>query len=194
MREVSIRFRDIKSITKLRNLANKYDIPMTKFVMKAIENFGKENTNNIKCKILEGKIVELQRSNNKYKNLYESILNQSKSTKTDSEVNSLIAQLSKLCNGSFKIIINEHKDEYSAHTLEYSSPYSFYLGAIDDCSHSYLYTPIDIDIIDNMGINDTSLKLEGYYNGKFFRVLHYNIYDLLANAINLINEKQNINQ
>ena len=193
MREVSVRFRDTKSISKLRNLAYKHEVPMTKLVIKAIENYGKENTNYYKCKMLENKIAELQRSSDNYKDLYESILNQPKPLNADRDVAPFIAQLSTLCNGSFTITINEHKDKYNAHTLEYERPYVFYMERYIDYSHSYQYTPINIDIIDHMGYNDTSLKLEGYYNGKFFRVFHFNLYDLLESAINEINE-QYINQ
>ena len=194
MREVSVRFRDTKSISKLRNLAYKHEVPMTKLVIKAIENYGKENTNYYKCKMLENKIVELQRSSDNYKDLYESILNQPKPLNTDRDVAPFIAQLSTLCNGSFTITINEHKDKYNTHELRYDSPYIFYMETVDDSSHSYSGTYIDIDIIDEMGYIDTSLKLEGYYNGNFFRVINYNLYDLLESAVNLINKRQPINQ
>ena len=195
MREVSIRFRDTKSISKIRNLANRHDIPMTKFVMRAIDNFGKENSNKNKCKILQDRIEELEISNDKYKNLYQLALNELESLKRlypEAEVNSFMTQLSILCNGSFTITINEHKDNYNAHTLRYESPYVFYMEPYGEASHSYNCTPIDIDIIDEMVINDTTLKLDCYYNGKFFRVIHYNLYDLLQSAIALINDKQNI--
>jgi len=195
MREVSIRFRDTKSISKIRNLANRHDIPMTKFVMKAIDNFGKENSNKNKFKVLQDRIEELEISNDKYKNLYQLASNELESLKRfypEAEVNLFMTQLSVLCNGSFTITINEHKDNYNAHTLEYDSPYNFYKEPYGEESHSYNCTPIDINIIDEMISIDITLKLEGYYNGKFFRVLHYNLLDLLQSAIALINHKQNI--
>jgi hypothetical protein len=195
MREVSIRFRDTKSISKIRNLANRHDIPMTKFVMRAIDNFGKENSNKNKCKILQDRIEELEISSDKYKNLYQLALNELESLKNlypEAEVNSFMTQLSVLCNGSFTITINEHKDNYNAHTLEYDSPRRFYFRPELFSNYGYCNTEIDYDIIDAMDDNDITIKLEGYHDGKLFRVFHANLPDLLQSAIALINDKQNI--
>ncbi len=186
----------MNSMNTIINASNSEHSPIEDPFAEMLE-LGRKISTDKKCETLQYQVGKLQELLINYRKSYAVLLKEFEKLKGSypkTDVNSLLIQLSLLCNGSISITINEHKDKYDVHTLSYESPYDFYMEPYGEESHSYNCTPIDIDIIDEMGFNDTTLKLDCYYNGKFFRVIHYNLYDLLQSAIALINDKQNINQ